>query len=73
MVRPRPRRPGRQLLDPGCSSVDEACLSVPEIVEWCVVHHITYTLRDSGPYVVVLPSRRVLPTEVFPFFAIQSR
>ncbi len=64
---------GTSVLDPGCSSVDEACLSVPELVEWCVVHHVTYALRDSGPYVVVLPSRRVLPTEVFPFFAIQSR
>jgi hypothetical protein len=62
---------GTAVLDPGCSSADEACLSVPEIVEWCVVHHITYVIRYSGPYVVVLPSRRILPGKILPWFGIQ--
>ena len=29
-----------------------------------------YKIRDSGPYVVVLPSRRVLPSQILPAFGI---
>ncbi|MGO9582550.1 MAG: glycosyltransferase family 39 protein [Acidimicrobiales bacterium] len=61
---------GTSLLDPGCSGVGEPCLSVPDIVQWCVIHHISYAIRDCGPYVVVLPSRRVLPAEILPWFGI---
>ncbi len=61
---------GTVAIDPGCNSPAQTCLSVPEIVRWCVLHHIPYKIRDSGPYVVVLPSRRVLPSQILPAFSL---
>jgi len=61
---------GTTALDPSCLAPDQQCLLVPEIVQWCKVHHIGYTLRYSGPYIVVIPSQRVLPTQVLPFFGM---
>jgi 4-amino-4-deoxy-L-arabinose transferase-like glycosyltransferase len=61
---------GTVAIDPGCNSPTEPCLGVPEIVRWCVLHHISYQIRDSGPYIVVLPSRRVLPTQILPAFSL---
>ena len=58
---------GSSALDPGCTGPNQACLSAPELVDWCVVHHIGYTVRHR-PYEVVLPTRRVLPRQVLPFF-----
>jgi len=61
---------GTVALDPGCTSVEQPCLTVPEIVRWCVLHRISYQIRDSGPYIVVLPSRRVLPNQILPAFSM---
>jgi hypothetical protein len=61
---------GTTALDPSCLAPDQQCLLVPEIVQWCKVHHIGYTIRYSGPYIVVIPSQRVLPTQVLPFFGM---
>lgn len=61
---------GTTALDPGCIAPDQQCLLVPEIVEWCDDHHIGYTMRYSGPYVVVIPSKRVVPTRILPFFGM---
>jgi len=57
-------------LDPGCTLGGQPCLLPPDLVEWCVLHHIRYEIRRSGPYIVVLPARRVLPTQILPFFGI---
>jgi hypothetical protein len=40
------------------------------MVRWCVHHHIAYKIRDSGPYVVVIPARRVLPNQILPAFGV---
>jgi len=61
---------GTVSLDPGCFAPGQACLDIPEIVRWCVIHRITYRMRDSGPYVVVMPSRRVLPNQILPAFSM---
>jgi len=61
---------GTVAIDPGCTAPGEACLVVPMIVRWCVLHDISYQIRYSGPYIVVLPSRRVLPNQILPFFSI---
>jgi hypothetical protein len=61
---------GTPALDPGCVAPDQQCLLVPEIVQWCLVRHISYTMRYSGPYIVVIPSQRVLPTQILPFFGM---
>ena len=61
---------GTIALDPGCNSPSQRCLEVPEIVRWCVMHHIGYQIRDSGPYIVVLPSKRVLPSQILPAFSL---
>ncbi|MGO9408838.1 MAG: hypothetical protein ACLP41_16405 [Acidimicrobiales bacterium] len=61
---------GTTALDPSCLAPDQQCLLVREIVQWCKVHHIGYTIRYSGPYIVVIPSQRVLPTQVLPFFGM---
>ena len=57
---------GTTALDPACVAPDQQCLLVPEIIEWCKAHHISYAIRYSGPYVVVIPSQRVLPTQILP-------
>jgi len=61
---------GTVAIDPGCTAPGDPCLVVPMIVRWCVLHHISYQVRYSGPYVVVIPSRRVLPTQILPAFGI---
>ena len=61
---------GTTALDPGCVRPDQQCLLIPEIVQWCEAHHISYLLRYSGPYVVVIPSERVLPTQILPYFGM---
>jgi len=57
---------GTTALDPACVAPGQQCLLVPEIVQWCKAHHISYAIRYSGPYIVVIPSQRVLPTQVLP-------
>jgi 4-amino-4-deoxy-L-arabinose transferase-like glycosyltransferase len=61
---------GTVALDPGCTAPGQTCLSVPELARWCVEHHISYQIRYSGPYVVVLPSRRVLPSKILPAYGM---
>ena len=62
---------GTSTLDPGCATPDTQCLLIPEIVAWCQAHHISYSMRYSGPYVVVIPSEaRVLPTQILPYFGM---
>ena len=61
---------GTPELNPGCILHGPPCLLAPDLVHWCALHHISYEIRYSGPYIVVLPARRVLPTQVLPFFGI---
>jgi hypothetical protein len=61
---------GTIAIDPGCNAPGQPCLGVPEIIRWCVLHHISYQIRDSGPYIVVLPSQRVLPSQILPAFSL---
>jgi hypothetical protein len=61
---------GTTALDPGCVSPDQQCLLIPEMVAWCEAHDINYSMRYSGPYVVVVPSERVLPTQILPYFGM---
>jgi hypothetical protein len=61
---------GTSALDPGCLVPTQACLTVPDITQWCIDHHIRYTIRYSGPYELVIPATRVLPSQILPFFGI---
>jgi hypothetical protein len=61
---------GTSALDPGCLVPRQACLTVLDIAQWCIDHHIRYTIRYSGPYEVVIPAKLVLPTQILPFFGI---
>jgi hypothetical protein len=61
---------GTTALDPGCVAPGQQCLSIPEILEWCEARDISYSMLYSGPYVVVIPAERVLPTQILPYFGI---
>ena len=61
---------GTTALDPGCVAPGQQCLSIPEILEWCEAHDIICSMLYSGPYVVVIPAERVLPTQILPYFGI---
>jgi 4-amino-4-deoxy-L-arabinose transferase-like glycosyltransferase len=58
------------IIDPGCNAPGEPCLVVPELEKWCTAHHIGYVAHTVGPYIVVIPSRRVLPEPMFRHYGI---
>ena len=69
-ARRRPPRPGPRPSTPVAPRLMSSASLIPEIVEWCEAHHISYSMRYSGPYVVVIPSERVLPSQILPYYGM---
>ena len=56
--------------DPGCVLAGQTCLVASQLEQYLQSHDIAYNTLVIGPYVVVLPASRVVPSEVFPEFNI---
>lgn len=58
------------ILDPGCTGPGQTCLSPQAFETYLRARSIGYVVHLYGPYIVVVPDRRVLPGQVLPRFGI---